>query len=420
MRRIFYWVVLLLLVFLSIEGMSFFFLRAKSFPETMLDPEVKNTLSGANLINTWNRGNAGSPFFGYVLRAGTGVNNFGFIDDHEFPVKKKATDFVIGVFGGSVADSFITNKSRFIDRLREKVHVLKDKNVILVNLALGGYKQPQQFFIMCYFLEMFDLVIQLDGWNESYIVTPAGIPLNFPLFSETFYNRNPEDHIRLQKAQELNEKSIQMEEFIQRQPLLKHSYTMKAVAQIIQTIAHQRLHDLVADLKTSKNSIFSEQKQNLPKEEEAQVRADNWRKYLELEGEIAKSRNLPIFFFIQPSQYVHEGKPFTFHERESAVGKIVEKPEELAYYDFKNMIRGVSILAFEKIRASAQQLRKRGHNVIDLGALFKNENREIYVDKCCHINKLGNEILSERIIEELSSYLDHRKSDLPPRRGLQN
>jgi hypothetical protein len=58
-----------------------------------------------------------------------------------------------------------------------------------VNLANGGYKQPQQFFVSVYFMEQLDLIINLDGFNDATQVNFLPVyPLEFPVFPK-FYGR---------------------------------------------------------------------------------------------------------------------------------------------------------------------------------------------------------------------------------------
>ena len=48
------------------------------------------------------------PFFGYVCDKSyvENCNNHGFISEHDFPYEKKEGEYVLGVFGGSVADGW--------------------------------------------------------------------------------------------------------------------------------------------------------------------------------------------------------------------------------------------------------------------------------------------------------------------------
>lgn len=107
---------------------------------------------------TWTEKYSPHPYFGYespTIRASEKVlSEVG--DD----------DFVIGILGGSVAGSFGRYSRRnhsIFESMREAIPAMGEKNLRIVNLALGGGKQPQQFFISAYFIGKLDLVINIDG-----------------------------------------------------------------------------------------------------------------------------------------------------------------------------------------------------------------------------------------------------------------
>ena len=96
------------------------------------------------------------PYFGFVYRTGyvqDGVttNNFGFLTPHHVPFRKTSKDqFVIGVFGGSVAALWSFHEP--------KVRVL----------AVG---------------QELDLVVNIDGFNEaafSYLDNQSGVDVSMP------------------------------------------------------------------------------------------------------------------------------------------------------------------------------------------------------------------------------------------------
>ncbi|NEQ41565.1 MAG: hypothetical protein F6K40_37385, partial [Okeania sp. SIO3I5] len=125
------------------------------------------------------------PFFGYVLKEGSftheesgiKINNYGLVSKYDYPfIKTNKNQFIIGVFGGSVANDIVVNSDvnqargnqGFIEYLKQ-IPQLKDKEIIILSFASGGYKQPQQLLMLNYFLSIgqeFDLVINIDGFNE--------------------------------------------------------------------------------------------------------------------------------------------------------------------------------------------------------------------------------------------------------------
>ena len=108
-------------------------------------------------------------------------------------------DFVIGILGGSVAGGFaeyaIRNPSHF-ESLRQAMPTFARRNLRIVNLANGGFKQPQQFFVAAYFIDKLDLVINIDGFNDA---APGHLlpvyPLDFPNLSPRLYGRTSQGSV---------------------------------------------------------------------------------------------------------------------------------------------------------------------------------------------------------------------------------
>ena len=71
--------------------------------------------------------------------------------------------------GGSVACLFALNGTRRLEVELAKDTRFAHKELVFVNLALGGYKQPQQLMTLAYLLSLgaeFDLILNIDGFNE--------------------------------------------------------------------------------------------------------------------------------------------------------------------------------------------------------------------------------------------------------------
>ncbi len=119
------------------------------------------------------------PFFGYVIKPGNypkqfsvAVNRHGFLTPYEYPfIRSNSNQFIVGVFGGSVASIFAVNDnvSQGFTKKLKNFPDLANKEIIVMDFASGGYKQPQQLLILNYFLaigQTFDVVINIDGFNE--------------------------------------------------------------------------------------------------------------------------------------------------------------------------------------------------------------------------------------------------------------
>jgi len=107
------------------------------------------------------------PYFGYVYLPDRGAELHGFyVNNHafaqsaayvkenpqccDFPARRVAKrDFIVGIFGGSVAASFAVTAQQAGD-----FQPIEGSNVRILNFASGGYKQPQQLLVLSYFLSL--------------------------------------------------------------------------------------------------------------------------------------------------------------------------------------------------------------------------------------------------------------------------
>ncbi|NES06707.1 MAG: hypothetical protein F6K22_30145, partial [Okeania sp. SIO2F4] len=118
------------------------------------------------------------PYFGYVqkpgpdFREGFKYNAAGFISPYDYPYhKKNDNQYIIGVFGGSVASNYSIYEiqNQILEKTLKQIPEFKDKEFIILSFATGGYKQPQQLILLNYFLSIgqeFDMLINIDGFNE--------------------------------------------------------------------------------------------------------------------------------------------------------------------------------------------------------------------------------------------------------------
>ncbi len=120
------------------------------------------------------------PYFGYTgpysARGATvtPTNNLGFIQNErrEVPFQPEPNDFVVFVFGGSVASRLVNNSTHGRPSLQEalqKLPQLAGKNVVIYNMAQGPGKQPQQLMELAFLIALgqhIDLVLNLDGTLE--------------------------------------------------------------------------------------------------------------------------------------------------------------------------------------------------------------------------------------------------------------
>ena len=91
------------------------------------------------------------PYLGYVIQyADKNCPDFGFCDSKTVnkkgaPIIPKTDDnFIVGVFGGSFAHQTpLLSTNAFFEQELKTIPALSGNTVVIIPVALGGYKQPQ-------------------------------------------------------------------------------------------------------------------------------------------------------------------------------------------------------------------------------------------------------------------------------------
>ena len=116
-----------------------------------------------------------------------------------------------------------------------------------------------------------------------------------------------------------------------------------------------------------------------------------WRKSSEQIAHLSKSAGFNYYHFLQPNQYVEGSKELTPEELEIAF-----ESGPFVYKDAAQ--KGYPLLIKEGKKMIGNNV-----NFVDLTMLFKNENRTVYNDKCCHFNQLGYDLIADKITNTIIS-----------------
>ena len=132
---------------------------------------TKNEYLGDHIIH---------PYLGFVNAPREDVNRFCFPGTD--PLTQRSTGAVnICLMGGSVAVGiYAKSRDLLIENLKSS-ELFKDKEINIILFALGGFKQPQQLMALNYFLSLgaeYDIVINLDGFNEVVLPFSDNLPFN--------------------------------------------------------------------------------------------------------------------------------------------------------------------------------------------------------------------------------------------------
>ncbi len=341
------------------------------------------------------------PYFGTaynddykVKYAGLNINEFGLIDN-KAPLPKKSKDkIVVGVFGGSVAWWLSANQ------YFEKALELKfgNKNVEVIRVALGAWKQPQQAQALSLLLQLgaeFDIVINVDGYNE--IALPFYNQTNnyfYPHYwsrlSTNLYNSNTlglVGKINLTKKVKFKLASL-FNSF-------RYSYSASFIWKLVNRITESRISSYQESFsKLTNNSEHRASihgpKINVKYENFYQFLAKFWFNGSLLMHDLCNARNIKYFNFLQPNQYFKNSKIFSKKEREEYIVPQGGGGVENGYPILKKL---------------GKDLKQKGVNFFDATMVFKNVKETTYSDNCCHLNDRGERELSDFIVESLNNSL---------------
>ena len=379
--------------------------KRESFYKTRVASSIN---SGDNVLGRWSwPDEIADPYFGYGIdyssrplakefgvEADYQINNYHFRSSVDYPYKKNKDEFVIGVFGGSFAFNWVVRENQtnmFADRLPEKIGELKNKKIILLNMSQGGFKQPQSYFVLAYFVEMFDAVIFLDGFNDFALKPKGGYPLEYPIYSSKLYRqaKSIEDKIeplvnRTKLLRKILVKSFELGYF---HPWLHKSNFYYLIDRLLSESLSKKIISLnseIEQIQEKEESPF--QPAGLTEGQQHDLALKVWSKYTRLSHNLTAQSKIKMFHYIQPNQYLDE-KPLTDNEL-----KIASDPA----------VKAGTAAGYGSLFREEKKLRKEHLEISDeLITSFRDVHEDLYIDKCCHINDRGNDLLTEKIILSL-------------------
>jgi len=341
------------------------------------------------------------PYFGYVVDpSAPRINPWGFFGRH--PLATRGPDVaLVAVFGGSVADQLVKVGG---DALREVLAArgpFAGRRIELINLALGGYKQPQQVLVLTTLLALgaqFDAVINLDGFNEidgAKDNLQDGVNPFFP-YTWKLHARQTLDPAALTHVASADAIRSRREALRRRFAAwpVQHSVFLLTLWDFLDQRQDAALRAETAALRAALSHGEAGPQQTGPPvlfaNEEAMYReaAEVWaRASLEM-SLLCDGYGIQYVHFLQPNQYLPGSKALT--------------PEELAVaYDPDVADTQRVATAYPILSERGCDLRNQGVDFVDLSLLFRDETRSVYSDTCCHLNELGNRQLAEAIGESL-------------------
>jgi hypothetical protein len=351
------------------------------------------------------------PYLGYVLdsefhrtkrleRGGREDLHFGFTQPQP-GVFHPADCHVIAITGGSVAFNFaILGATYFREELVRGLKC-RPERLKIVNLALPGYKQPQQLMTLNYFLALgahFDVVVNIDGFNEVALPPTENVPKGvFPIFPRAWYFKIKD----FDSSMRVNVGEVA---FLQREragvaaaaarPPWRYSMTSALIwarrDRLLSGRISERLSDLAEQADDSERSyaVTGPPRRYANPDELYPELVAVWRRSSEQMHHLATAYGITYLHFLQPNQYVPGSKTMGSQEMRTTFNENHRcRPHVLAGYP----------LMIEE----GQQLASAGVSFHDLTRLFAQVEDPIYIDTCCHYNETGQKLLAAAVAESI-------------------
>jgi len=434
-RRLVVWITLLIATVLLVEGVSWLVFRvafAEPFSYRRLGELRQLRIAAADGANQRVANpemdpalTVPHPYLGFVYDprydpAGTmashsvPVNDFGFLDT-SLPLRRRNDhEVVIGVFGGSVAFWLSVHGIEALFQELANVPRFRGKQFVVVRIALGGFKQPQQLMALNYLLALgahFDVVVNLDGFNEIALAPRSNVPRGiFP-----FYPRGWPELLGQSgdpRFMRLVGRVLYLEQLAGERaqhfsgPLLRRSVFASTLWRILDLRLEGSLARAREQLEDHRPQVPAEHR-GYSAVGPGRAYADDSEMYDDLTAvwsqsslqmqRLCTTSGIVYFHFLQPNQYLEGTKPMTRAEQRSAI---------LPGNPFRLHVAA----GYPRLREAGAKLAAQGVPFTDMTRAFAGIDELLYIDTCCHFNEKGNEILGRAMGKAMAKVMARSKS----------
>ncbi len=413
-KKVFFWLITAMLVLCLIEIVCFSalcFFQGEN-PSSQAVAICQNPEASPKIIlPPWMTKNIGRfiihPYLGLVYNPQElEITKFGFLDKRN-PIQKRSKDkIIIGIFGGSSAEIFAQYGQDVLKDQLKKIAAFRNKEIIVLNLAIGSYKQPQQLMALNYILALggeFDFVINMDGFNELVLPVLDNIPNNVhPFFPRRW-------DLKVIDKQTLDPEIVILGDILRlkKQKLKINSFINCGILRFSQAALFlNRCFNRSIDLKVTHKrmqlfKLQNEQSKDIqsvighgpdfPYENDSKIYKELtllWARTSKQMHDICLAQEIEYIHFLQPSQYVPGAKPMQDEELEVA-------------FDKDALHRQIVITGYPLLQKQAENLRQDGVKFYDLTKVFINHDEPLYIDSFCHFGDKGSKIVAELISRKI-------------------
>lgn len=324
-------------------------------------------------------------------------NDYGFFSHLDYPYRPAPDEFVVVVLGGSVAQYFALQGGERLGKKLQAADATEGKRPVVLNMAQGGMKAPQQLHVLTHFLTLgqpMDLVINIDGHNEVaasvenhadgiHISMPSSTRL-LPLISLIEVTTNDRESLTLFGEIERQRRRMERADVQQRGAVFASAYWFHWLSsQRVQNQINRLLDRLDAKPGQSELVYVDAASGALATEDLYESIAALWSESSLMAHQILSARKIPYVHVLQPSQYV-TNHPFTAEERMYALD-----PDDAANHAVREGI--------PHLLERMDYLREHNVSVMSALDIFDEEIETVFADTCCHLNRRGNEFLVDEI-----------------------
>jgi hypothetical protein len=353
------------------------------------------------------------PYVGFVTDpARAAAHELGFRTEAIDPIQKRSPQkLLIAVLGGSVAEGYGHLGQELLAQHLGDHRELGHRQIMVINLAMGGYKQPQQLMVLNYLLILgaeFDFAINIDGFNEvalhEFENAHWGVCPAFPRVWPLFVDPVPDPYL-LESLGRREWLQMRMADLARDHSVAPLRYAM--LWNVLWDVRHRRL---AAEHAKVISSVVERQKRaealltttEQPYRVTGPTRSftDRGQMYRHLAGlwressvqldRLCRARGIRYLHFLQPNQYVAGSKPMGPEERRIAIN---------TQHFYKWCVEAGYPMLIEEGR----RLAERGVAFTDLTRIFADVSEPLYHDDCCHFSEAGYEIMAGHIAEAITA-----------------
>ncbi len=309
------------------------------------------------------------PWFGPLGVQGntcdTEFNNRYGLKSKDYPKENSPDKFNILLVGGSVADLFYMHNYQREPELTSGLEIELNKRyksksgekISVFNAAKRDFRQPQALHFLIEEMHKYDLIISLEGYNETWAIREKRIIPNPPVEYKVLFLK--EELEGLVKNKRIIENTF-----------LKHLGFGKLYFRFLNR-----------EIKTKFYEPLVYEKISIESEKAAMEKYINYQRAL---SSLCREFKKSCVTFFQPHPGIQK--------------KLSENEKKVVQLDNKNFINSK---LYEKVVTHQINSKLVGLTKISLLNLFDNIEDDVYIDHI-HLNYRGNEIMTNKIIEELA------------------